>query len=196
MLTPGAATSGLMSSRFAGPRLEKPARKSSLAVNTSIGDVPAIAIGSPATLLTTSTPEAPAAAALATLVAKVQVPRSRTTMRPAKGVPPRAAHAEVAPAASAGLLQLASGAVTEGLKELNWPTAAPNVLEPTRTGMPKKWLLVTAAAVIARAAWPGLSTVFTPGPEFPAAIATTTPASAARLLATVSSSWKPLMPPP
>src|SRR5512140_2797588 len=183
MLTPGAATSGLMSSRFEGPRLETPARKSSLAVRTSIrevpsavavvpapaaarmaarsespsitagiGAVPAIAIGSPATLLTTSTPEAPAAAAVVTLVVKVQVPRSRTTMRPAKGVPLRAAHADVAPAASAGLLQLANGAVTEGLKELNGPTAAPNVLDPTVTGMPKKWLLVTAAAVIARAA--------------------------------------------
>ena len=57
-------------------------------------------------------------------------------------------------------------------------------------------MFVEAQAVIASAAWPGLSTVFTPGPELPAAIATTTPALAARLLATVSWSWKPLMPPP
>src|SRR5947208_9151682 len=38
--TPGAQTSGLISSRLAGPRLEKPARKFWLFVRTSANDVP------------------------------------------------------------------------------------------------------------------------------------------------------------
>src|SRR2546427_10978857 len=118
--TPGAQTSGLISSRLAGPRLEKPARKFWLFVRTSMSVAPfavafcpasariaarspsptitpeivgwfavpscPIAVGSPATLLTTTTPAAPALCALRILVENVQVPRSLTTIFPV-GVP-------------------------------------------------------------------------------------------------------------
>ena len=97
-----------------------------------------IAIGSPATLFTTTTPAAPALCAFRIFVENVQVPRSSTTMLPAKGVPVTAAQALVAPAESAGLLQFASGAVTAGLKLLKSPTAAANVVAATMIGIPKK----------------------------------------------------------
>src|SRR5207245_235951 len=180
--TPGAQTSGLISSRLAGPRLEKPARKFWLFVRTSrtvapfaVAFCPAsariaarsatptitpeivgwfgvpscpIAVGSPPTLFTTTTPAAPALCAFRIFVENVQVPRSSTTMLPAKGVPVTAAQALVAPAESAGLLQFASGAVTAGLKLPKSPTAAPNVVAATVTRIPKKWLFVDAQAVI------------------------------------------------
>ena len=117
--TPGAVTSGLMSSRFAGPRLEKPARMLPFVVTISLSTLPSalavvaaaaaariaprseiasmtagivgwsavpslpIAIGSPATLFTTSTPAAPAFCALRIFVENVHVPRSITTIWPA-----------------------------------------------------------------------------------------------------------------
>src|SRR6266699_514518 len=160
--TPGAQTSGLISSRLAGPRLEKPARKFWLFVTTSSTVAPfavalalvaaalavrlarptitpeivgwlgvpscPIAVGSPPTLFTTTTPAAPALCAFRIFVENVQVPRSSTTMLPAKGVPVTAAQALVAPAESAGLFQFASGAVTAGLKLPKLPPAAPNVV--------------------------------------------------------------------
>src|SRR6266851_542993 len=88
-------------------------------------------LGSPATLFTTTAPTAPALCALRIFVENVQVPRSSTTMLPAKGVPVTATQALVAPAESAGLLQFASGAVTAGLKLPKAPTAAPNVVAAT-----------------------------------------------------------------
>src|SRR5216684_769169 len=170
--TPGAQTSGLISSRLAGPRLEKPARKFWLFVRTSRSVAPfavafcpasariaarsarptitpeivgwfavpscAIAVGSPATLFTTTAPTAPALCALRIFVENVQVPRSSTTMLPAKGVPVTATQALVAPAESAGLFQFARGAVTAGLKLPKSPTAAPNVVAATMIGTPKK----------------------------------------------------------
>src|SRR6266568_3838938 len=150
--TPGAQTSGLISSRLAGPRLEKPARKFWLFVSTSTTVAPftvafcpesariavrscPIAVGSPATLLTTTTPAAPALCALRILVENVQVPWSSTTMLPAKGVPVTAVQALVAPEES---VQFASGAVTAGLKLPKSPTAAPKVVEATVSKIPKK----------------------------------------------------------
>src|SRR5712691_671282 len=165
------------------------------------GVVPSLAIelGSPATLLTTSTPTAPAFCALRILVVKVHTPRSITTILPAwvpAAIAVQARVAALGSVAAAKLFQFASVALTAGLNGLKSPTAAWNVFEAAVTGIPKKWSFADAQAVIASAAWPGLSTVFAPGPELPAAIATTTPALAARLLATVSWSWNPLIPPP
>src|SRR3989449_11768212 len=125
--TPGAQTSGLISSRLAGPRLEKPARKFWLFVRTSMSVAPfavafcpasariaarspsptitpeivgwfsvpscPIAVGSPATLFTTTAPTAPALCAFRIFVENVQVPRSSTTMLPAKALPVTAAYA-------------------------------------------------------------------------------------------------------
>src|SRR6266545_1487516 len=170
--TPGAQTSGLISSRLAGPRLEKPASKFWLFVRNSMTVAPfavafcpasariaarssrptitpeivgwfavpscPIAIGSPATLFTTTAPAAPALCAFRIFVENVQVPRSITTMLPAKGAPVTAAQALVAPAGSAGLLQFASGAVTAGLKLPKSPTAALNVVAATMIGILKK----------------------------------------------------------
>src|SRR5712691_1581403 len=138
--TPGAHTSGLISSRLAGPRLERPARPTITPEIVGWFGVPSfpIAVGSPATLFTTTTPTAPALCAFRIFVENVQAPRSSTTMLPAKGVPVTAAQALVAPAESAGLLQFASGAATAGLKLPKSPTAAPKVVEATVSKIPKK----------------------------------------------------------
>src|SRR5215469_9866587 len=134
--------------------------------------VRAIAIGSPATLLITSTPTAPAAFAFATFWLKVHVPRLiiaslpdapvETLVHPLKAVSKRL-----------------SGPVGRGEKS---PTAAPMVVLPPDgyvNGSPTKCWFVLAPAVITLGARPGVSRVPAPGPEFPAATATTTPASVA-----------------
>src|SRR6266487_2620102 len=75
-------------------------------------------------------------------------------------------------------------------KLLNCPIAAPKVPRlGTVTGIPTKCGLVLAPTVMTLSAIPGDSTVAGPGPAFPAAIATITPASTALLTAVTSGSF-------
>src|SRR2546427_457228 len=109
---------------------------------------------------------------------------------------------EIAAHPSAGVV-IEIVAVSAGAKLWKSPIAAPNAvpggrpkLESGVTVIPMKWGSVLAPAVIAFAALPGDSTVIVPGPELPAAIAATTPASTAALIASDNRSWGPWTPPP
>src|SRR5262249_20289287 len=132
----------------------------------------AMAIGSPATLLIMSTPTAPAALAFATFWLKVHVPRLIIARLPEA---PVATLMHPFDAVSKRVYGPARGAKS--------PTAAPTVVLPPPdgyvNGSPTKCWFVLAPAVITLWARPGVSRVPAPGPEFPAATATTTPASVA-----------------
>ena len=132
----------------------------------------AMAVGSPSTLLMTSTPTAPAAIALRTFVLKVQ--------------PPRSTIASLPEAPGSMLVQLvecvskrSNDAPGNGGKS---PTAAPIVVPPPAgyvNGWPTKCLFVLAPTVMILRPRPGDSIVPAPGPLLPAATATTKPASTA-----------------
>src|SRR5204862_281014 len=76
-------------------------------------------------------------------------------------------------AMTSGLIRKSTSVGPWLLTTANSPLAAPKVLADTETGAPTKWGTVVAPAVNARAADPGDSTVKWPGPELPAATATT-----------------------
>src|SRR5919198_1168167 len=130
----------------------------------------AMAVGSPATLLITTTPTAPAAIALRTLVLKVHVPRSTITSLPE---------------AAGSMLEQLVECVSKRSNDApgsggNSPTAAPIVVPPPAgyvNGWPTKCLFVLAPTVMTLRARPGDSMVPCPGPLLPAATATTKPAS-------------------
>src|SRR6266550_997393 len=132
----------------------------------------AIAVGSPATLLTTTTPTAPAAIALRTLVLKVQ--------------PPRLTIASLPEAPGSTLVQAVLFVSKRSYEAVgragNSPTAAPIVVPPPAgyvNGWPTKCWFVLAPTVRILRARPGDSSVPAPGPLLPAATATTSPASTA-----------------
>src|SRR5213592_1313528 len=132
----------------------------------------AIAVGSPATLLITSTPTAPAAIALRTFVLKVHVPRLTIASFP-----------EAPGSTLVQLVLFVSKRLYEAVGRAgNSPTAAPIVV-PTPAGYvngwPTKCWFVLAPTVMTLRARPGDSTVPAPGPLLPAATATTRPASTA-----------------
>src|SRR6266480_1282352 len=132
----------------------------------------AMPIGSPATLLITTTPTAPAAIALRTFVLNVQVPRSTIASLPE-------APGSTLVQAVLCVSKRSYDAVGRGG---NSPTAAPIVVPPPSgyvNSCPTKCWFVLAATVMTLRARPGDSTVPCPGPLLPAATATTTPASAA-----------------
>src|SRR6266540_1429637 len=113
----------------------------------------AIATGSPATLLITTTPIAPAAIALRTFVLKVQPPRFTTTTLP------EASGSTLVQAVSWLLNHKSNELVGNGGKS---PTAAPIVVPPPAgyvNGWPTKCLFVLAATVMILRARPGDSSV-------------------------------------
>src|SRR5262249_8828667 len=124
----------------------------------------AMAMGSPATLLITTTPTAPAAIALRTFVLKVHPPRSMSANLPE---------------APGSTLVQPSDWVSNRSKEpadrgSNSPTEAPTVVSPVAgyvKGCPTKCWFVLAATVMTLLAIPGDSTVDAPGPLLPAATA-------------------------
>src|SRR5206468_4390618 len=132
----------------------------------------AMAIGSPATLLITSTPTASAAIAFRTFVLKVQLPRSTIASLPE------------APGSTLvqAVLCVSKRSYEAVGRAVNSPTAAPTVV-PLRAGYvnscPTKCWFVLAATVMTLRARPGDSSVPAPGPLLPAATATTSPASTA-----------------
>src|SRR6266566_2185667 len=132
----------------------------------------AMAVGSPATLLITSTPIAPAAIALRTLVLKVQAPRSMIASLP-----------EAPGSTLVQPLEWVSKRSYEAVGRAGKsPTAAPIVVPPPAgyvNGWPTKCWFVLAPTVMILRARPGDSRVPGPGPLLPAATATTTPASTA-----------------
>src|SRR5438132_3755746 len=149
----------------------------------------AIAVGSPATLLITSTPTAPAAMALRTFVLKVQLPRSTIASLPD-------ASAKTLVQAVLCVSKRSYEAVGRGGKS---PTAAPIVVPPTVgyvSGWPTKCWFVLAPTVMTSRARPGDSTVPPPGPLLPAATATTRPASTALSRPIAKRSLLPCNPPP
>src|SRR5439155_23925586 len=126
----------------------------------------AIAVGSPATLLITSTPTAPAAIALRTFVLKVHDPRSTIASLPE--APGSTLVQEVL-----WVSKRSNDAVRRGG---NSPMAAPIVVPPPAgyvNGWPTKCWFVLAPTVIILRARPGDSMVLGPGPLLPAATATT-----------------------
>src|SRR5947207_2589 len=132
----------------------------------------AIAVGSPATWLITSTPPAPAAFALVTFVLKWHVPRFTIASFP-----------EAPGSTLVQLVLFVSKRLYEAVGRAgNSPTAAPIVV-PTPAGYvngwPTKCWFVLAPTVMTLRARPGDSTVPAPGPLLPAATATTRPASTA-----------------
>src|SRR5438874_3711578 len=151
--------------------------------------VRAMAMGSPATLLTMSTAIAPAALAFATFWLNVQFPRLMIAR---------------SPDAPAGTVVHPSEAVSNKLKEVpgkasKSPTAAPTVVPPPAgyvKGWPTKCWFVLAPTVITLRARPGDSTVPPPGPLLPAATATVTPASTALSRPIAKRSLLPWYPPP
>src|SRR5205823_4994029 len=151
--------------------------------------VRAMAMGSPATLLTMSTAIAPAVLAFATFWLNVQFPRLMIARLPD---------------APAGTLVHPSEAVSNKLKEApgkgsKSPTAAPTVVPPLAgymKGWPTKCWFVLAPTVITLRARPGDSTVPPPGPLLPAATATVTPASTALSRPIAKRSLLPWYPPP
>src|SRR6266536_598691 len=149
----------------------------------------AMAVGSPATLLIISTPTAPAAIALRTLVLKVHVPRSMIA-----SLPEAPGSTLVQP--SEWVSKRSNDAPGNGG---NSPTAAPIVV-PTPAGYvngwPTKCWFVLAPTVMTLRARPGESSVPAPGPLLPAATATTTPASTASSRPAAKRSLLPWNPPP
>src|SRR5829696_290137 len=117
----------------------------------------AIAIGSPATLLTTTVATAPASCVDFTLAEKTQVPRETTAILPVRLPAGSAAHAVLRPFVVPETA--ASGAVRSDWTTAKSPVAAPYVVAPTRRAAPTKWPTVLAPAVSARCAEPGDSTV-------------------------------------
>src|SRR5262249_30258734 len=101
-------------------------------------------------------------------------------------------------APAAVLFQFASCAVTAGKDGVEVPAGAPQGLVSPGPFVAEEWVLVGAGAGGAGLPPAGgrVGGARPPGPELPAAIATTTPAFTARLLATTSWSLNPLMPPP
>src|SRR5438128_6902956 len=149
----------------------------------------AMAIGSPATLLITSTPTAPTAIALRTLVLKVHVPRSMIASLPE--------------APGSTLVQLVLCVSKRSYEAVgrggNSPTAAPIVVPPPAgyvNGWPTKCWFVLAPTVMTLRARPGDSMVPAPGPLLPAATATTRPASTASSRPIAKRSLLPWNPPP
>src|SRR6266487_866090 len=132
----------------------------------------AMATGSPATLLITTTPIAPAAIALRTFVLKVQTPRSMIASLP-----------EAPGSTLVQPLEWVSKRSYEAVGRAGKsPTAAPIVVSPPAgyvNGWPTKCWFVLAPTVMILRARPGDSRVPDPGPLLPAATATTTPASTA-----------------
>src|SRR5919202_299865 len=116
---------------------------------------PAIATGSPWTLLATSTATAPAVCALRIFVEKVHVPREISAILPVRLPAGRAAQARLSELPES---TTPSGAVRSAETVAKSPEAAPNVAPPTTTGAPIKCGAVLAPAVSARAAEPGDST--------------------------------------
>src|SRR6266704_3319025 len=121
----------------------------------------AIEVGSPATLLITSTPTAPTAIALRTFVLKVHVPRLTIASFP-----------EAPGSTLVQLVLFVSKRLYEAVGRAgNSPTAAPIVVPVTAgyvKGWPTKCWFVLAPTVIILRARPGDSTVFGPGPLLPA----------------------------
>src|SRR6266513_5444592 len=149
----------------------------------------AMAVGSPATLLITTTPTAPTAIALRTLVLKVQ--------------PPRLTIASLPEAPGSTLVQAVLFVSKRSYEAVgragNSPTAAPIVVPPPAgyvNGWPTKCWFVLAPTVMTLRARPGDSTVPGPGPLLPAATATTTPASTALSSPFARRSLLPWYPPP
>src|SRR6266550_3418947 len=149
----------------------------------------AMAVGSPATLLITSTPIAPAAIALRTFVLKVQAPRSMIASLP-----------EAPGSTLVQPLEWVSKRSYEAVGRAGKsPTAAPIVVPPPAgyvNGWPTKCWFVLAPTVMTLRARLGDSTVPGPGPLLPAATATTTPASTALSSPIARRSLLPWYPPP
>src|SRR5205807_8924135 len=152
--------------------------------------VRAIAMGSPATLLTMSTAIAPAVLAFATFWLNVQFPRLMIAS---------------SPDTPAGTLVHPSEALSKKLKgeapgrASKSPTAAPTVVPPPAgyvKGWPTTCWFVLAPTAISLRARPGDSTVPPPGPLLPAATATVTPASTALSRPIAKRSLLPWYPPP
>src|SRR6266849_3701998 len=149
----------------------------------------AMAVGSPATLLITSTPTAPAAIALRTLVLKVHVPRLTIASLPE------------APGSTLvqAVLFVSKRSYDAVGRAGNSPTAAPIVVPPPAgyvNGWPTKCWFVLAPTVMTLRARPGDSMVPAPGPLLPAATATTRPASTASSSPIAKRSLLPWNPPP
>src|SRR5207247_132263 len=124
---------------------------------------------------------APATWALRILVLKVHTPRAISAILPAR-------FWEIVVQPFVGVV-ITYCADIGGTKLANCPRAPPKVPSPlTLTGIPTKCGSVLAPTVITLLAVPGDSMVADPGPELPAAIATTSPASTARLTAFTSTS--------
>src|SRR5712691_1457721 len=116
-----------------------------------------MAIGSPATLFTTTATAPPAACTLRIFVENVQVPRATRTTCPVK-LPERALHALLRPAAPSPEVA-ASTAVVSAETVANSPVAALNVPLGALICAVTKWPTVDAPAVSARVAEPGDSIV-------------------------------------
>src|SRR5207237_7814104 len=111
-----------------------------------------IAVGSPATLLTTSTATAPAFCALRILVENVQVPREMSAIFP---LSEPAASAVQAVLRAVPEVTTPKGAVRSVFTVAQSSAAAPNTRPPVVTGAPTKCGPVLAPAAPARAAEPG-----------------------------------------
>src|SRR5687767_15210655 len=102
----------------------------------------AIATGSPATLLTTSTAMAPAASAFRIFVEKEQVPRGTSAISPERLPGANAEQAVLRPVAGsvAPAVTTASGAVRSSVIVANSPEAAPKRRQwAVVRGAPAKW---------------------------------------------------------
>src|SRR5688572_1985294 len=132
-----------------------------------------IALGSPTMLFATSVATAPADCTLRILTEKAQTPRETRAIFPTSEFAGSAAQAS--PSTPAAPVTTPKGAVRFVLTTAKSPTAAPyGVAAPSVvTTAPTKWGTELAPAVKARTADPGDSIVNSPGPELPAATATT-----------------------
>src|SRR5215213_185761 len=117
----------------------------------------AIAVGSPATLLTTTTATAPAACALLIFMENVQAPRERTAIIPARLL--AGSELQAVPSPPTEPVTTPRGAVRSALTVVKSPDANPIVVALKLNGAPTKCGTVDAPAVNARAAEPGDPTV-------------------------------------
>ncbi len=117
----------------------------------------AIAVGSPATLFTTTTATAPASCALRILIEKVQVPLDSTAMFPLRL--PAGKALQALPSPPIVPVTTPRGAVKSASTVAKSPEARPIVVAPKVNGAPTKCGTEDAPAVSARAADPGDSIV-------------------------------------
>src|SRR6266542_4655443 len=130
-----------------------------------------ISIGSPITLLATSTAMAPASCALRILAENVHPPREINAILPTRLAGAKAAQALLRPLIVPGTT--ARGAVKSDSTVANSPASAATVLGPAVTGVARKCGTVLAPAAKAREADTGDSIARRFGPPFPADTATT-----------------------